>query len=42
MNRGIQTATGPLSGGAALVQVLILPALILFWGVCVAVIVAFV
>lgn len=39
-NRGIQTATGHLDGGAAAVQVLILPVLILGWGVAVAVIAA--
>jgi len=39
-NRGIQTETGPLDGGAAAVQVLILPVLILCWGVAVAVIAA--
>jgi hypothetical protein len=41
-SRGIQTATGPLDGASAAVQVLILPVLILFWGLCVAVIAAFV
>lgn len=40
MNRGIQTATGHLGGGAAAVQVLILPVLILCWGISVAVIAA--
>lgn len=39
-NRGIQTATGPTDAGAAMVQVLILPALIFLWGVSVAVIAA--
>lgn len=39
-NRGIQTATGPLSAGQASVQVLILPVLILAWGLSIAVIVA--
>ena len=39
-NRGIQTATGRLDGGAAAVQVLILPVLIFLWGVAVAVIAA--
>lgn len=39
---GIETATGHLDGGAAAVQVLILPALILLWAVCVAIIRAFV
>lgn len=42
MNQGIQTATGHLDGGAAAVQVLILPVLILFWGICVAVVAALV
>lgn len=41
-NRGVQTDTGPLTAGQASVQVLILPVLILFWGVCIAVIVAIV
>jgi hypothetical protein len=39
-NRGIMTATGPLSAGSAAVQVLILPVLILAWGVAVAIIAA--
>lgn len=39
-HRGVQTATGPLSAGQASVQVLILPVLILFWGLCIAVIAA--
>ena len=39
-HRGIETATGHLNGGAAAVQVLILPALIFAWGVTVAVIAA--
>jgi hypothetical protein len=41
-HRGIQTATGHLVGGAAAVQVLILPVLIFCWGVAVAVIAALV
>lgn len=41
-HRGVQTGTGPLTAGEASVQVLILPVLILFWGVSIAVIVAFV
>ena len=41
-NRGVQIETGPLTAGQASVQVLILPVLILFWGVSIAVIVAFV
>lgn len=40
-NRGIDTATGRLDGGAAVVQVLLLPALIFVWGVIVATIAAF-
>lgn len=39
-NRGVQTATGPLSASQASVQVLILPVLILVWGLAIAVIVA--
>ena len=39
-SRGIETGSGHLEGGAAVVQVLILPVLILFWGACVAVIFA--
>ena len=39
-HRGIQTATGHLAGGAAAVQVLILPVLIFCWGLTVAVIAA--
>ncbi len=39
-NRGIQTGTGQLPAGAAAVQVLILPVLILGWGIAVAVIAA--
>lgn len=39
-NRGVQTATGHLAGGAAAVQVLILPVLILCWGIAVAIIAA--
>jgi hypothetical protein len=37
-HRGIQTATGHLSAGAATVQVLILPALIFIWGITTAII----
>jgi len=40
-NRGIQTGSGHLEGSAAVVQVLILPVLILFWGLSIALIVAF-
>lgn len=40
-NKGIQTATGPLDGGAAAVQVLILPVLIFVWGVAAVTIAAF-
>ena len=39
-NRGIQTLTGRLSAKEASVQVLILPVLIVFWGLTVAVIAA--
>lgn len=39
-NRGIQTLSGPLSAGQASVQVLILPVLIMVWGLAIAVIVA--
>ncbi len=39
-SRGIQTLSGPLSAGQASVQVLILPVLILVWGLAIAVIVA--
>jgi hypothetical protein len=39
-NRGVMTATGRLSAGAAAVQVLILPVLIFAWGVAIAVIAA--
>lgn len=40
-NRGIVTETGPLTAREASVQVLILPVLILVWGLAIAVIVAF-
>ena len=40
--RGISTNTGPLSGNDAAVQVLILPVLIVGWGLAVTVIVALV
>jgi hypothetical protein len=33
-NRGIETNTGHLTAGEASVQVLILPVLILLWGIC--------
>ncbi len=39
--RGIQTLSGPLTSFEASAQVLLLPILILFWGGCIAVIVAF-
>ena len=39
-NRGIQTLSGPLTAGEASVQVLLLPVLIVFWGLCIAVIAA--
>jgi hypothetical protein len=38
-HRGIQTLTGHLTAGEAAVQVLVLPVLILVWGVSIAVIV---
>lgn len=39
-HRGIQTLSGPLTVGEASAQVLVLPLLILVWGVAIAVIVA--
>ena len=39
-NRGIQTLSGPLTASEASIQVLMLPVLIVFWGLCIAVIVA--
>ena len=39
--RGIQTLSGPLTAFEASAQVLVLPVLIMFWGVCIAAIVAF-
>ena len=39
-NRGIQTLSGPLTAGEASAQVLMLPILILFLGLCIAVVVA--
>jgi hypothetical protein len=39
-NRGIMTATGRLGAGSAAVQVLVLPVLILCWGLAIAVIAA--
>lgn len=39
--RGIQTQSGPLTSFEASAQVLVLPVLILFWGLCIAAIVAF-
>jgi hypothetical protein len=39
-NRGVATATGQLSAGAATAQVLVLPVLIFAWGVAVAIIAA--
>ncbi len=41
-NRGIQTLSGPLTAFEASVQVLILPVLIVLWGLSVAVIIAIV
>jgi len=38
--KGIQTLSGPLDAGSAAVQVLILPVLIVFWGIAIAVIAA--
>jgi hypothetical protein len=40
MERGIDTASGHLSGGEASVQILLFPALIVFWGVVFAIIAA--
>jgi hypothetical protein len=37
-SRGIQTLSGPLTSFEASVQVLLLPVLIMFWGLCIAVI----
>lgn len=37
-NRGIQTLSGRLTAFEASVQVLLLPVLIMFWGICIAVI----
>ncbi|MFT4026202.1 MAG: hypothetical protein QM676_05310 [Novosphingobium sp.] len=39
-NRGIMTATGRLGAGAATAQVLVLPVLIFFWGIAIAIIAA--
>ncbi|MFM5907580.1 MAG: hypothetical protein ACKOPO_08350 [Novosphingobium sp.] len=39
-NRGVQTLSGRLTALEASAQVLILPVLIVFWGLCIAVIVA--
>jgi Flp pilus assembly protein TadB len=39
-HQGIQTASGPLDAGAAIVQVLILPMMVLGWGLAVAIIAA--
>ena len=39
-SRGIQTLSGPLTASEATVQVLLLPVLILVWGLAIAVIVA--
>ncbi|MCB2061762.1 MAG: hypothetical protein R3E09_03625 [Novosphingobium sp.] len=41
-NRGIQTLSGHLTASEAAAQVLILPALIVCWGLAIAVIVAFI
>jgi len=40
-SRGIQTLSGPLTAFEASAQVLVLPVLIMFWGGCIAVIMAF-
>lgn len=40
VNRGIVTETGPMTAGQASAQVLILPALIVLWGLSIAVIAA--
>ncbi|AUW56709.1 hypothetical protein C1T17_19655 [Sphingobium sp. SCG-1] len=40
MANGFECATGHVTGGAATAQVLILPGLILLWGVCIAIIAA--
>jgi hypothetical protein len=42
MSRGIAVHTGHSSGGAAVAQVLVLPVLILFWGIAVVIIAALV
>ena len=41
-NRGVQTLSGKLTAFEASAQVLILPVLIVFWGICAAVIIALV
>jgi hypothetical protein len=40
LEKGIATYTGHNSGGAAAVQVLLLPVMILFWGTAVVIIAA--
>lgn len=40
--RGIQTFTGPIKAGEAAAQVLVLPVLILFWGIVVTSMAAFI
>jgi len=42
MDKGVDTLTGRCSGGAAVAQVLVLPALLLFWGLAVVTIAALV
>jgi type IV secretory pathway VirB2 component (pilin) len=42
MDKGVDTLTGPCSGGAAIAQVLVLPALLLLWGLAVVTIAALV
>ncbi|MFC4294415.1 hypothetical protein ACFO0A_05005 [Novosphingobium tardum] len=38
--RGMQTGTGPIGAGDAIVQVLLLPVLVLFWGIAVVAVAA--
>jgi hypothetical protein len=42
MERGVDTINGRCSGGAAIAQVLVLPVLLLFWGIAVVTIAALV
>ena len=41
-SKGVQTLSGHLTASEASIQVLMLPVLIVFWGLCTAVIAAFV